>query len=386
MQAPIVLPPLPSACPDVLHVSRSGWKAGWRGAAVAGLAPAGLALAGCASIGPATVPADRVDYAEALATSWKDQMLLNIVRLRYADVPTFMDVSSVVSAYALQGQVQAGLSGNIDVPSATVITPGGVGSVSVLGAWVDRPTISYTPLTGQKFAQSLLAPIPPAAIFSLISAGYPADAVILSTVRAINGVWNDTIEGGERRAGDPAFFELVEALRRVQRSRAFSIELKREGGKESAIAIFARRQDPELARDIAFIGSTLGLETRNGEFDLAFGAVQRRPDELAVLSRSMIEIMIDIATMIDVPPEHVASGKTIANSPESALGSRRVRILSGSEPPAESFAQVRYGDTWYWIPATDFASKRALTFLLLFFSLAETGVVPATPVLTIPVQ
>ena len=357
------------------------------GLASVSLVVASLALAGCASIGPATVPADRVDYADALATSWKAQMLLNIVRLRYADVPTFMDVASIVSAYAVQGQVQAGVSANLNVPSATVITPGGVGTVSVLGAWVDRPTISYTPLTGQKFARSLLAPIPPAAIFSLIAAGYPADAVLLSTVRAINGVWNDTIEGGERRPGDPAFFALVEALRRVQLSRAFSIEVKREaGGAESVIAIFAGRQDPELARDIAFIGSTLGLETRNGEVDLAFGAVQRRPDELAVLSRSMLEIMIDIAATIEVPPEHVASGKTIANPPTGAHGAGRVRIFSGREPPGESFTQVRYGDFWYWIPANDFASKRALTYLLLFFSLAETGVVPSAPVLTIPVQ
>ena len=359
---------------------------GRRGAAAA-LAVTCLALAGCASIGPATVPVDRVDYADALATSWKAQMLLNIVRLRYADVPTFMDVASIVSAYALQGQVQASLATNFGVPGATLVTPGGVGSASVIGAWSDRPTISYTPLTGQKFARSLLAPIPPAAIFSLIAAGYPADAVLLSTVRAINGVWNDTIEGGERRAGDPAFFALVEALRRVQRSRAFSIEVKREeGGAETVIAIFAGRQDPELTRDIALIGETLRLETRKGEVDLAFGAVQRRPDEIAVLSRSMLEIMIDIAAMIEVPAEHVASGKTIANPSEGARRAGQVRIFSGREPPPESFTQVRYGDTWYWIPADDFASKRALTYLLLFFSLAETGVVPSAPVLTIPVQ
>ena len=357
----------------------------WRSAA-AGLAVACPVLTGCASVGPATVPSDRVDYADALATSWKAQMLLNIVRLRYADVPTFMDVASIVSAYSLQGQVQAGVAANFGVPSATLVTPGGVGTASVIGAWSDRPTISYTPLTGQKFARSLLAPIPPAAIFSLIAAGYPADAVLLSTVRAINGVWNDTIEGGERRAGDPAF-ALVEALRRVQLSRAFSIEVKREeGGAEPVIAIFAERQDPQLVRDIAFIGSTLRLETRNGEVDHAFGAVQRRPDELAVLSRSMLEIMIDIAATIEVPPEHVASGKTIANPPKNAQGAGRVRIFSGREPPAESFTQVRYGDHWYWIPVDDFASKRALTYLLLFFSLAETGVVPSAPVLTIPVQ
>ena len=60
-----------------------------------------LSSAGRQHIGPGTIVDDRIPYNEAVVTSWKQQTLLNIVRLRYMDVPEFIDVSSVVSGYGL---------------------------------------------------------------------------------------------------------------------------------------------------------------------------------------------------------------------------------------------------------------------------------------------
>ena len=63
-----------------------------------------------------------------------------------------------------------------------------------------------------------------------------------------------------------------------------------------------------------------------------------------------------------------------------------MRIVSGPAAPADAFSAVRYRNNWYWISNDDIASKRIFTMLMIFFSLAETGVTPQVPALTIPVN
>ena len=59
------------------------------------LALAGL-LSGCHSMGPTTISQDRVNYSDAIAESWKDQVLRNIVKLRYMDTPILSAAFQVV--------------------------------------------------------------------------------------------------------------------------------------------------------------------------------------------------------------------------------------------------------------------------------------------------
>ena len=113
---------------------------------------------GCRNYGSRTLPKDRYDYSRAVARSWKEQMLLNIVKLRYLDTPVFVEVQQIIAGYTLEGSANVGWS---EAGVAEGLALGAGGSYSV------RPTITYRPLTGSEFAKNLLQPIPPHGILFL---------------------------------------------------------------------------------------------------------------------------------------------------------------------------------------------------------------------------
>ena len=162
-------------------------------------------------VGPATVLHDRFDYATTISDSVKNQMLLNMVKLRYGDAPVFVDVSSVISQYVVSNAFNYNFLWEYP---PTVRSP----SVGGSNIYIDRPTITYTPLTGEKFTRSLLTPIQPSSIFSLVQSGKSVDFVFYLCVQSINGI-NNRFDGPMRTVPiDPDFIELLARMRRVQQS------------------------------------------------------------------------------------------------------------------------------------------------------------------------
>ena len=349
------------------------------------------AIAGCSSIGPSTVPRDRADYLKALSTSWKTQTLSNVVHIRYGDTPSFLDIASIVSAYTLDANVSVGgTSANLST-AASGVHPWSTGVFGAGASYQDRPTISYAPLSGDRFTKRLIRPIPPVGIFELIQSGHPADIVLQMTVRSLNGIKNQGISGDVLEPADPEFYPLLDALRRLQNARRLSVRTEKRGAEEVGIISVVEGKTPEVARDLKFVRDTLRVRpAKDGELTIIFAPAPRVGNELAVLSRSMGDILIDLAMGIEVPSAHVAAGRTLptvwVNTSPNPRDRPMVRIHSGTAPPANAFAAVEYGNTWYWIDDNDYASKRSFTLLMIFTSLAETGVVPQVPALTRPVR
>ena len=341
-----------------------------------------LALAGCASIGPPTVVRDRFDYVSAISDSWKRQTLLNLLKVRYADAPVFMDVTSVISAYSADASVNVG---------GQVARPGRgdtFASAGATGQYSDKPTITYQPLSGDKFAQSLMAPIPVTGILSLIQAGYPADVVLRICVNSINGLENEYGGAGNPRAGSPKFRELMTALRQAQAAGGAGFRTRTTGDQRSVVMFFRPSED-KAAPNQGRIRDLLGLDPAAREFTVVYGSFPEPDGQIAILTRSILQVMIDLASQIDVPPADVAEGRVYAPQ-RTAEGEQMfpplVAVHNGASPPDDAYAAVRYRDHWYWIDDRDERSKRTLTFLMLMFSLTESTQTQAAPVVTIPAR
>src|SRR5688572_24297394 len=264
---------------------------------------------GCRHLGPSTIPQDRFDYSHAISESWKRQTLLNIVKLRYLDLPIFVDVGQIVSGYSLSTTL--GASGSILDTGPE--TERGVG-VTGEARFEDRPTITYTPLTGSAFVRGLMTPLSPDQVFSTIQTGWPADAVLRVAVASINGLRNRSVSAGNVIEAEPGFLQALELLRKIQLSGAVGMRILRSTDQTETTIVTFRTQDvaPETLAEIVELRRLLQLDPEAQELRLVYGATSSGNQELAILTNSMLHIMMLLSGYVDVPPQHVQEGRAMA--------------------------------------------------------------------------
>jgi len=342
-----------------------------------------LALAGCASIGPRTVARDRFDYVESISDSWKRQMLLNLVKVRYADAPVFLDVTSVISSYEFRGEL--GVFGQ-EAPA------GRAGDSFIGGAanasFIDRPTITYAPLSSDKFAKALMSPFPITGVALLLQAGYPADVVLRICANSINGLDNRYGGRGER-SGDPKYHELLTLLRAAQTAGDLAMYAQKQ--QEQQTVKVTLRSAGNAASDTRNrrIAELLELDGSVRDFGVVYGERRLGGDEIGIQTRSMMQVLLDFGSYIEVPARDISEGRVYvpkSNEATDKLFPALLRVRWSDSPPDDAHVAVKYRDGWFWIDDRDHDSKAAFTFLMLLFSLTETGTTQAAPIVTVPAR
>ena len=182
----------------------------------------------------------------------------------------------------------------------------------------------------------------------------------------------------------------LQLLREVQGAGAVGMRIEDDKAKGQMAVLFFRREDvaADIVEKAAEVRRLLKLPADQQKFTLTYSPVRGAEGELTVNSRSMLQIMMAFASYLDVPEEHLTAHRatpSFENAPDASRP-QRVRIYCGKHAPADAFAAVRYRDHWFWVDDGDLLTKRALTAVMFFFTLAETGGNDKLPLITIPAQ
>jgi hypothetical protein len=186
-----------------------------------------------------------VSYNEAVKQVTEEELLLNLVRLRYNDDFIHLDMSSVTAQYELDAAAEArpffgfassvglGFFRSVVLPDAAVTT-------------VNRPTLTMVPLNDPATVRRLFRPGTVEEILFLAETSWPIATICRLYVESLNGVPNAPSASGPTRAFVPQFREfqrVVELLQVLQDSAEITLVHadKHEPGQDEG----ATRPEPE---------------------------------------------------------------------------------------------------------------------------------------------
>lgn len=364
---------------------RSIYRAGIVGLIAASI----MSTSGCRSfgkhLGPQAILNDRTPYNRAIDDSWKEQVLLNVVKMRYLEPPFFTDVPQIVGGYSLDR------SAGTSVGLAGAATPGVPASDRVLATlglnaqFSDRPTVSYSPQTDSKFVRNLTAPLPASAVVSLLDAGYGAEAIFPLAVQSINGLRNETASGGNYHPADPEFTLAVGIMNRARLANCFEIRITGDIAKNPTFVAHFQPQieDPQLADEVFMLKQMLGLDPELNQFPVVYGAAPSRENEIAIHTRPIYLMLRDLTPYVDVPEQHLREGRALDFGVVQRTDSSPLEVRHGCERPEDAYTAVFYRGHWFWIDNGHVLSKRTFIFLRILLALADTRAESAAPTVTI---
>jgi hypothetical protein len=342
------------------------------------------AMAGCAhqSFGPRTIPYARHDYNEAISRSWDEDLLLNLVRLKYRDSPLFVDITSVTASYTLQKNASIGATTNSSHFHVGDVTAGAGLTFS------ETPVINYSYLNGEAFAQRLLTPLGSSTLEQLSSSGWSLARLMLCCVQSVSGVENAIAAAGPTPLQAPeyqAFQRLATLMRTLQQSRKLVIESTPGGAETLYLAKDAGAEGAEVR-------ALLKLDPTVEQFPIVLGRVGT-PTQIAVQPRSLLAVMAFLSQGVDVPEAHQQAGKVTLTKDTSGkpfdwqqVVGPLIRIRTSPECPADAAVCVALRGAHFWIADDDLNSKTTFSLLRLLLFLKSGDHEAQQPVVTIPAR
>ena len=376
------------------------------------------------------------DLNATILETKNEQLLLNLVRLRYDEEPYFLQLSSITTNFS--AGASAGVSGTLPENGPNVLGLSGGASYS------ESPSVTWSIPDSREMLSRFYAPIGTDQLAVLTKSGFNLVNVFRSGTSKMNTLRNREFEivGGEfQPTGYDEFVEVLEAIDGLRRDGLVDLSyilMSSFGGPTVPLSqvdtravadgvpkglyFFPRAETPGMATPIVlnkplFIRFTLesdkderaqrvrallkldpqsysfpitdtanaspeGLRSEAGRLSTLFDP-DVRLKHIMLNNRSVMEILRFAAASIDVPEEEV--GRGVVRKRDVDLHEFLVVRWSKTEP-SDAWLKVKYQDKWFYVPATDLNARSAFTLVSALFSSVVGEVPGAKPLLTLPVK
>jgi hypothetical protein len=376
----------------------------------------------------------RLRYDQAVHETTDQQWLRNVVRLRYGDLPTFLDVAAITSQFELSGRGGLSAGQERDSPNQTLFG-------DTFLQFRDAPTLSYTPRDPTELMRVMVAPVGITALGLMANTGWGVHDVLRVVVAEANGLEN--APGAEQMVPTvvppPTPFaemaRLTEFLRHeraaalaaveIPRAASFPIATDRVDGSDVVLAansklsfqpasradaVVLTRTEPEYklvfadaARDMPqadALRKLLQLEPDRTEFavhrvgvpgGVAILPLPKTNDSVEIRTRSLLEMLTFLSKGVQIPEPHLVKGLAAQVVGPDGIPFDWTQVTRGvfhvcvqRKRPKEAAIAIEYQGFWFFIASRDHRSKSTLALIQGLFNLQLSEPKKGGPMLTLP--
>lgn len=333
-------------------------------------------------LGPNKLPATRMDYNLAVQRSNNEEMLLNLIRIKYFEQPLFLQVGSIASSFSF------GITG------AT-----GAAATNLSSTYSDAPTVTYTPYQGQVYAQQVLAEMDSDRFLTLYRSGW--DIEFLMRVLVIRfGLIDHSYDSrtGHDTESHARFLDTVKIISEMDDRGQIDFSIVSSGKDKRNILVMSMRF--ATAKEAKKLGQLIGvpLTLKKTEHDTLVTQAWLAPvkeielAEDSTLSQSITMIpfrlrgglrAMDVLSQGIEVPQALLKSKKGFDLRKQFMDICNIRVTP--DKPSRAYVATQYGDDWYYISDDDAHSKEAFQLMLNIFALQSADPPKSIPLLTLPV-
>ena len=343
----------------------------------------GVVSAGCYSTGAKAIRAGRGNYNVAIQQTNAQQLLLNLVRLRYRDTPAFLVVSSVSTSFTVA--VDAG---------GAIADVGELGVVGLSGglAFAEKPSITYLPLQGEQFVQLLMSPMELRVPFLLYHSGWRIDRILRVCLQNLGRLPNAPSAASPTPSLAPEYKKFAKAVR-LLRDLQVKGQLQLIGQMsvdEESVEAIVLQIDPQA--DVQDLMTLLELPPDTTSITLTTEA-RPGPGTIDVVTRSVMGTMFFLSVGVVPPSRDEREGWVTVTLDSNGdrfdwtkVTGDLLIIKSSDSKPEKAYTGLSYRGSWFYIDDNHLESKSTFTLLAQLMALQAGDIKLTGPVLTLPVR